>query len=128
SYCFCWRSEKACAVEPCAAPAVVVGEVLLAGASVVGGTGVTRRGRVAPDCAKEIEAQSASAAVAAVKLAVGLFMDKKFFIGRRVISTPYGRRERALFGCPAGRSGSPELLPCRCERGSSEDRAKAFNC
>ena len=146
SYCFCWKSEKACAVEPAAAGcaevlagravrAEVVGVVAALLASVVGCTGVTRRGRVAPDCAEASEAPSRIEA--AVRLTVNLFMDGKFFIGRGSFSTRYagtgregthrmpgaaggfaGKRSPVAAGSagillPGAHAGCPRLRPAR---------------
>ena len=62
--------------------------------AAVGWTGVTRRGRVAPDCAEASAEHSRSAAVAQAVLFVSLFIDGKCFITRRAISTFRGRGER----------------------------------
>jgi hypothetical protein len=54
--------------------------------SVVGWTGVTRRGRVAPDCADASAEQRSSAAAAPAKAFVSLFIEGKSFITRRAVS------------------------------------------
>jgi hypothetical protein len=95
---FCWKSEKAWAVEAEAeegaeveAGCVVLAVALLA--SVVGCTGVTRRGRVAPDCA-EASAAATKTSAAAHRTAFVLFIDGKSFIGRGLFSTRYVRTGR----------------------------------
>jgi hypothetical protein len=71
----------------------------------VGCTGVTRRGRVAPDCAAASAEQKSSAAAAAASLWLILFISGKCFITRSAISTLWG--EGHTFGCPARGGGSP---------------------
>jgi hypothetical protein len=67
------------AVEP-VEPVELVEPAPAASFVVVGCTGVTRRGRVAPDCAEASPEASASAAQAAVSLKVCLVMGRKSFI------------------------------------------------